>query len=175
MRVDKHGRPKPTCANARRAIRALGINCRYDVFHDRFLVDSPLLKGDGTVDQKVLVIRGKVDKAFKFDPGTNNTFDAVIQIGLDNKFNPVLDYLDALKWDGTPRLDRWLVTYAGAEDTELNREFGRIALVAAVRRARRPGIGRADSIVPARGQPAAWRLSKDLISFLRTVRQQGPT
>jgi predicted P-loop ATPase len=51
-----------------------------------------------------------------------------------------LDYLDALTWDGTPRLDRWLVTYAGAEDTELNREFGRIALVAAVRRARQPGI-----------------------------------
>jgi hypothetical protein len=138
--TDKHGRPKPTCPNARRAIKALGIKCCYDVFHDRYLVESPLLKGDSAVDQKVLVIRSKIHKAFGFDPGTTNTFDAVMQVCLDNKFDPVLDYLDAPTWDGAPRLDRWLVTYAGAEDTELNREFGRIALVAAVRRARRPGI-----------------------------------
>jgi Virulence-associated protein E len=137
--TDKHGRPKPTCPNARRATKALGIKCRYDIFHDRYLVESPLLKGDSTVDQKVLVIRSKIHKAFGFDPGTNNTFDAVMQICLDNKFDPILDHLDALTWDGTPRLDRWLVTYAGAADTELNREFGRIALVAAVRRARCPG------------------------------------
>jgi len=44
-----------------------------------------------------------------------------------------------LEWDGTARLERWLVTYMGADDTELNREFGRLALLAAVRRIRRPG------------------------------------
>ena len=148
--VDKRGRPKPTCANARRAIKALGIKCRYDVFHDQYLVESLFLKGDSTVDQKILVIRSKIHKAFGFDPGTSNTFDAVMQICLDNKFDPVLDYLDALKWDGTPRLDRWLVTYAGAADTELNREFGRIALVAAARRARCPGT-KLDPIIVLEG------------------------
>jgi hypothetical protein len=137
--VDKYGRPKPTCANARRAMRALGIECRYDVFHDQYLVESPLLKSGGTIDQKVLVVRSKIHKAFGFDPGASNTFDAVMQLCLDNKFDPVVDYLDALIWDGVPRLERWLVTYAGAEDTKLTREFGRIALVAAVRRARCPG------------------------------------
>ena len=138
--VDKRGRPRPTCANARRAIRALGTRCRYDVFHDQYLVEGPLLKSGGSIDQKVLVVRSKIHKAFRFDSGTGNTFDAIMQLCLDNKFDPILDYLDALTWDGTPRLDRWLVTYAGAEDTELNREFGLIALVAAVRRARQPGI-----------------------------------
>jgi predicted P-loop ATPase len=44
-----------------------------------------------------------------------------------------------LKWDSTPRLECWLITYLGAEDTELNRAFGRLALIAAVRRARKPG------------------------------------
>jgi predicted P-loop ATPase len=110
------------------------------VFHDQYLVEGPLLKSNGSIDQKVLVVRSKIHKAFRFDPGTGNTFDAIMQLCLDNKFDPILDYLDALTWDGTPRLDRWLVTYAGAEDTELNREFGRIALVAAARRARQPGI-----------------------------------
>jgi hypothetical protein len=32
--TDKNGIPKPTCANARRALLALEVRCRYDVFHD---------------------------------------------------------------------------------------------------------------------------------------------
>jgi predicted P-loop ATPase len=38
-----------------------------------------------------------------------------------------------------PRIDNWLVTYAGAEDTPFNLAVGRIFLIAAVRRVRRPG------------------------------------
>ncbi|HSX22345.1 MAG TPA: VapE domain-containing protein [Gaiellaceae bacterium] len=49
------------------------------------------------------------------------------------------EYLDALTWDGQPRIDRWLVEYAGADDTAYVRAVCRAALVAAVRRARRPG------------------------------------
>jgi len=51
----------------------------------------------------------------------------------------VTDYLDSLVWDGTPRLDRWLVDFAGADDTSYVRAASRAMLVAAVRRARHPG------------------------------------
>lgn len=51
----------------------------------------------------------------------------------------VTDYLSSLVWDGTPRLDRWLIDYAGAEDTPRVRATSRAMLVAAVRRARQPG------------------------------------
>lgn len=51
----------------------------------------------------------------------------------------VTDYLAALAWDGTPRLDRWLIDCAGAEDTPHVRAMSRAMLVAAVRRARHPG------------------------------------
>ena len=138
--IDKHGRPRPTCTNTRRALKAFGIKCRYDVFHDKLLVESSIIRRRDNLDQTVQILRTKIEKAYGFDPGTKNTHDAVIQICLENEFDPILDYLNALQWDGTPRLDRWLVTYAGAADTELNREFGRIALVAAVRRVRLPGI-----------------------------------
>ncbi len=137
--VDKNGIPRPTCANARRAIRALGIECRYDVFHDKLLVASEAIRRRSNLDQTVLILRTKIHKAWRFDPGTKNTIDAVVQLCLENEFDPVLDYLDALKWDRMPRLERWLTTYLGAADTELNREFGRLALLAAVRRVRRPG------------------------------------
>jgi predicted P-loop ATPase len=51
----------------------------------------------------------------------------------------VLDYLDGLKWDGKTRIDRWLTTYGGADDTPYVSAVGRIMLVAAARRVRRPG------------------------------------
>jgi predicted P-loop ATPase len=62
----------------------------------------------------------------------------------------VLDYLDALQWDGKPRLDKWLVDYLGAENTELNRIIGHLVLVAAVRRARKPGV-KFDQIIVLEG------------------------
>ncbi len=51
----------------------------------------------------------------------------------------VTEYLDALVWDGVPRIDRWLIEYGGAEDSAYVRSVSRLMLVAAVRRARLPG------------------------------------
>src|SRR5262249_41446927 len=65
--------------------------------------------------------------------------DAAISLCFDNTFDPVLDYLDGLTWDGIPRIDTWLPIYLSADDTPLNREIGRISLMAAVRRVRQPG------------------------------------
>jgi len=135
--TDKNGRPLATCANARRALLALEVKCRYDVFHDKHIVEGKIVLPLANLDLVVADLRRKIHAAFGFDPGKNNTIDAVEQLCIRNKFNPITDYLDALKWDGTPRLERWLITYLGAEDTELNREFGRLALIAAVRRVSR--------------------------------------
>ena len=85
------------------------------------------------------MLRITIKMAFGFDPPSRFVLDALIQLGLKNQFDPIADYLNALTWDGTPRLDRWTISYLGAADTELNREFGRLALIAAVRRVRHPG------------------------------------
>jgi predicted P-loop ATPase len=137
---DRHNKPKPTRVNARRAIVALNVKCRYDVFHDRLVVEGKIItRGRANLDHVALELREKIHRAHKFDPGAQNTIEALTGLCLDHSFDPVVDYLNGLTWDGTPRLDRWLITYCGAEDTELNHEFGRLALIAAVRRARRPG------------------------------------
>jgi len=56
-------------------------------------------------------------------------------------YNPPRDWLEQIQptWDGKPRLDKWLTDYLGADDTPLNRAFGRKHLIAAVRRIRTPG------------------------------------
>jgi predicted P-loop ATPase len=86
-----------------------------------------------------VVLRQLIIDKFDFDPGKDNISDAATELCLENHFNPILDYLDSLDWDSKPRLDKWLATYLGAEDTEFNNAIGRLALVAAIRRVRKPG------------------------------------
>lgn len=57
-----------------------------------------------------------------------------------HSFNEVVRYLDGLTWDGVPRLDTLFVDYLGAEDTPYNRAVTRKSFVAAVARAKVPGI-----------------------------------
>ena len=73
------------------------------------------------------------------EPAKDKVADAISLIGKRNSYHPVRDYLAALVWDGVPRIDTWLIDYAGATDTSLNRAIGRKILCAAVRRVRQPG------------------------------------
>jgi hypothetical protein len=149
-KVDRKGIPRPTRTNTRRALRALGIDCRYDSFHDRFIIAGES-SGDGKdLKETALRLGEKILKAFRFGPGVRPTEEAIIQLAVRNAFDPVADYLNSLTWDGKPRFECWLITYLGAEDTELNREFGRLVLIAAVRRIRRPGT-KFDPIVVLEG------------------------
>ncbi len=50
------------------------------------------------------------------------------------------EYLAALRWDGVPRIGRWLAAYGGAVDVPYTGAVGELVLVAAVRRVRRPGV-----------------------------------
>jgi putative DNA primase/helicase len=54
-------------------------------------------------------------------------------------FNEVQEYLNALAWDGTPRLDTLFIDYLGADDTPYTRAVTRKAFCAAVARAMMPG------------------------------------
>ena len=64
---------------------------------------------------------------------------AVQAAARDNGFHPVRDLFDALVWDGTPRLDAWLITYLHAEDTAYARAIGPRFLISAVARIYEPG------------------------------------
>lgn len=57
-----------------------------------------------------------------------------------NHYHPILDYLRSLEWDNTPRADKILIDYFGAEDSIYTREAFRKTLVGAVARVFEPGI-----------------------------------
>jgi predicted P-loop ATPase len=102
-------------------------------------------------DHACLVLRKMIEEEYEFDPGREKIFDACIQLCLENRSDPIVNYLDALRWDGIKRAERWLTTYLSAENTELSRAIGKIALVAQVRRARQPGC-KFDQIIVLEGR-----------------------
>jgi Virulence-associated protein E len=139
-------------ANTRLALIELGVRCRHDIFHDRKIIEGDVIEnlGPELSDSICRALRDVILARYRFDPGTVTMQEAAERACEENRFDPVLDYLDALQWDGQKRLDRWLVAYLNAEDTELNRTIGRLVLTAAVRRARQPGC-KFDQIVVLEG------------------------
>jgi hypothetical protein len=129
--------------NARIALGLMEFDCGLDLFHNKPIImgKHAWLGGDGfeDLDNVVLKLRQLILDEFGFDPKGTGAFDALRARCVDHSFDPLLDYLNGLKWDGVPRLNTWLIDYACAEDTPLNRAIGRKVLIAAVRRARQPG------------------------------------
>lgn len=66
--------------------------------------------------------------------------DAWALVANDNRYHPVMDYLNGLTWDGIPRLETLFIDYLGAEDNEYTREVTKKSLVAAIARVFVPGI-----------------------------------
>lgn len=56
-----------------------------------------------------------------------------------NSYHPVQDYLRSIQWDGEERVETWLTTYLGVEDTPYSRAVAGIILCGAVQRIMRPG------------------------------------
>ena len=65
--------------------------------------------------------------------------DAISSSAQQHAYHPVREYLSTVKWDGTPRLDEWLSTVYGCQQTRLMAEQGRRWMISAVARVFEPG------------------------------------
>lgn len=65
--------------------------------------------------------------------------DALTEVMTENKFHPVRDYLEKLKWDGVKRAEKLYIEFLGAEDSKYIRTVTTMHLKAAVARIQRPG------------------------------------
>ena len=83
--------------------------------------------------------------------GKDKIFDGLNVVAESHKFHPVRDYLNSCEWDGTPRLERLLVDYLGAEDSPYTRAVTRKAFTAAVARIFHPGC-KFDYMLTLRGR-----------------------
>ena len=136
----KDGTPVPRSqANIIAFLGAIGVKVYKNEFSGRYHVES-FDRFDELNDEAMRALRMKADALGLRSP--RDFFeDVVLDLARRDGRHPVKDYLARVEseWDGKSRIDDWLIRYAGADDTELNRVFGRIWLQAAVRRVREPG------------------------------------
>jgi predicted P-loop ATPase len=71
--------------------------------------------------------------------GKDTAHQAVYARAMECAFHPVRNYLDGVNWDGVERLDRWLSTYLGTDDTTYAQQIGVMFLVSMVARVYGPG------------------------------------
>lgn len=138
---DAKDRPLPNHQeNIQRAFEKLGVHLSFDIFSSR-----PKISWTGQFEECTLQddIRNRlwltIDRTFGFRPSAD-FFDVVlIDTARSKPFHPVVDYLNSLEWDKTPRLDTWLIRHAKAADTEYVRAVSSLLMIAAVRRVKQPG------------------------------------
>jgi predicted P-loop ATPase len=110
-----------------------------DVFITRYLGSKELAEGQRVEDDQILTLRDALTGATGEDFGSGLVRDGLRLAALGERFHPVRDYLDGVKWDGVARVDRWLTTYLGAEASEYTSAVGQAWLISAVARVREPG------------------------------------
>lgn len=69
----------------------------------------------------------------------DTTHQAVDIRAHERAFHPVRNYLNAVKWDGTPRVGNWLHSYLGAESSPYTNAIGEMFVIAMVARIFEPG------------------------------------
>lgn len=71
-------------------------------------------------DSDAVSIQTRISVLFNFfrKVGKEMVYDAIVQVSEENAIDSARDYVAALKWDGTPRLDQWLTHTYGTPDDE---------------------------------------------------------
>jgi predicted P-loop ATPase len=132
------GQPLANLANSLTALRA--DPATQDKFGYDEMLRAPVWKRERPVtDADVTELQEWLQRAGLRGVSKDTVFSAVDLIARERSYHPVKEYLEALTWDGTPRLGSWLSVYLGAEKTPYTESIGRMFLISMVARIFRPG------------------------------------
>ena len=109
---------------------------KYNSFFDYIEFDNDMIKD---IEEDYLYL--ETEKFFEHNISRPNLKTAFNTYANDNTYNPITDYLDSLKdkWDGTPRLETFIINALEADDNKMNRFFSKTWMIGAVKRAYEPG------------------------------------
>lgn len=138
--------------NIKRALQLCEVDLSHQMFAERILINESGRPTRTLEDRHIKELWLRIDREYRFRPSFT-FFEIVTQsVAYEHPFHPVMDYLSSLTWDGIPRIDQWLEVYGGAPDSTYHRAVASIALIAAVRRIRRPGCKYDEMLVLESGQ-----------------------
>lgn len=150
VEVNSNGIPLKTSRNVRIVLdndpNLKGRIC-LDTFSERIMGIAPLPWAPRNAENGIFQWRDDDDAGLRdYIHGVLGfRTEGIIQDGLvlcarKHQFNPVVNYLNSLSWDGVNRLDTLFIDYLGAEDTPYVRAVTRKSFTAAVARAMCPGV-----------------------------------
>ena len=124
--------------NIQLALDRLGAVVRFDTFAKKPFM---LYNGySGLLDEDICTdLWLDCDRQEHFRPTKELFFDVLKHRARQDCYHPVREYLGRLTWDGTARLDTWLIRAAHAPATPYTRAVSALVLIAAVRRVLHPG------------------------------------
>lgn len=105
-------------------------------------------------DDDALLIKDYIINKYDIEFRFISIKEAVKTICALNQYNPIKDYLDSLEWDGTKRLESFLVDYCGVEDNKYTKWVSCLMLCAAVKRVYEPGC-KFDHVITLSGEQGA--------------------
>jgi hypothetical protein len=126
--------------NVRLAINRLGVTLRYNEFTNCPEINGLPNYGPDLTEAAGLRLRFSISETYQFYPARELFNETVDDLAFNNRYHPVREWLNGLTWDGTKRIDTWLIDYAGAEDNAFDRAVSRLWFIAGVRRVRKPRV-----------------------------------
>lgn len=154
LATDDRGAVQPSLSNALLMLEhdpALANLTGYDEFRDQpFILRPPPRAGDDDAPQPgpyprawtrsdAVLVTAHIQRTRCQRIKRETVEDALEADAARRRFHPVRAYLDALHWDGVPRLAGWLPDAFGAARNAYTEAIGAKFLIAAVRRVRVPG------------------------------------
>jgi predicted P-loop ATPase len=138
---DAEGKTKPTTANLLIWLRGspFAPYTWINGFDGRLYRGRPDENSVAWTDTDATRLVEQLEREFGMSWKPDVVYRSIAVVSEDRQFNPLTAYLEGAKWDGTSRLDTWLIDAAGAADTPLIRAYSRKFLIQAVARAREPG------------------------------------
>jgi hypothetical protein len=131
--------------NADNAMLALEVHpkfrgcIRYDTFYSNiFIYDEGEWRAWKNSDSVVMMMY--MQRFFGLSKISKEQVQyAALTVALHNLCNAPKDWMETLKWDGTPRLDRMLTTYYMADENEYTKAVGKNFMIGMVARIYEPG------------------------------------
>ena len=175
LSLNRYGNAPDTIKNAYAAIFKSGLEPSWDELKQTSVLRTATLpwneKFGRVVNDHVLrVIRlhlVRTHQGVNYQPSPTNLVEAVATLAYDQKFNPVLEYIDSLKWDGMSRVERLFSDYFNCGDDAYTRAVSICFAVGAVRRMRQPGC-KFDTM-PVLQSPQGWLKSSAIKALFGTT------
>lgn len=144
LEMSGKGYPKPSLSNCKLilntdpnlkgAIRHNAMSCKDEIVRNMWWHRD----GKAISDTDVTYIKCYLEETYGIS-NEKNIRDSIIMVSNDNRFHPVIDYLNSLTWDGNERIRKALHHFLGADESDLTYESLKLMMLRAVSRAFHPG------------------------------------